>query len=63
MKVRAIILEQLLSHLVWLEEEAGNIALAVNYWEQVKVLTPERDSLQARIDELRRKQSPVHPSP
>jgi len=63
MKVRAIILEQLLSHLAWLEEEAGNIALAVNYWEQVKVLTPERDSLQARIDELRRKQSPVHPSP
>ena len=63
MKARAIILEQLLSHLAWFEEEVGNIALAVNYREQVKVLTPERDSLQGRIDELRRKQSPVHPSP
>lgn len=55
------ILEQILTHLAKLEEEAGNLTLAINYWEQVKILMPERDSIQARIDELRAKSSPSIP--
>lgn len=57
------ILEQILTHLAKLEEEAGNVSRAINYWEQVKVLMPERDSVQTRIDELRRKQSSANRPP
>lgn len=49
------ILEQILSHLAKLEEEAGNVSLAINYWEQVKILMPEREGIPQRIKELQEK--------
>lgn len=49
------ILEQILSHLAKLEEEAGNVSLAIRYWEQVKILMPERDGISQRIKELQEK--------
>lgn len=49
------ILEQILSHLAKLEEEAGNVSLAINYWEQVKILMPEREGIPQRIKELQDK--------
>lgn len=50
------ILEQILTHLAKLETEAGNFALAINYFVQVKTVMPERGPIiQARIDELRKK--------
>lgn len=49
------ILEQILTHLAKLEEEAGNVPLAINYWEQVRILMPQRDGIPQRIKELREK--------
>lgn len=49
------ILEQILTHLAKLEEEAGNLPLAINYWEQAGMLTPERKGIPERIAELRQK--------
>jgi len=46
------ILEQILSHVAKLEEEAGNIPAAISYWEQVKILMPEREGIPQRIKEL-----------
>jgi len=57
------ILEQILSHLAKLEEEAGNLPLAIDYWEQVKILMPQRDGIQNRIEELRQKETSVQQSP
>ena len=49
------ILEQILTHLAKLEEEAGNVPLAINYWEQMKILMPGREGIPQRIKELREK--------
>ncbi|MCC6822576.1 MAG: hypothetical protein V9H26_18145 [Verrucomicrobiota bacterium] len=46
------ILEQILTHLAKLEEEAGNLPLAISYWEQAKVYARKPDVIQQRIDEL-----------
>ena len=51
------ILEQILTHLAKLEEDAGNLPLAINYWEQASVLMPERKGIPERIAELRQKQA------
>ena len=57
------ILNQILTHLAKLEEDAGNVSLALDYWEQAKVHSRKPDAIQERIDELRRKQSPSHLPP
>jgi tetratricopeptide (TPR) repeat protein len=51
------ILEQILTHLAKLEEDAGNLPLAINYWGQAKTLVPERAGIPERIAELRQKQT------
>ena len=48
-------LGRILSHLAKLEEEAGNIPVAINYWDQVKILMPGRESIPQRIKKLREK--------
>jgi hypothetical protein len=48
-------LEQILTHLAKLEEEAGNVPLAISYWDQVKILMPEREGIPQRIKELKEK--------
>lgn len=55
------ILEQILSHLAKLEEVAGNLSLAITYWEQIKILLPERDGIPQRIQELQGKLAPSAP--
>jgi tetratricopeptide (TPR) repeat protein len=47
------ILEQILTHLAKLEEEAGDLPRALGYWEQAGVLMPERQGIPERIAELR----------
>jgi hypothetical protein len=49
------VLEQIQTHLSRLEEEAGNLVVAINYLKEVKALSPNPDSVQARIDMLRQK--------
>ncbi|MCL4789308.1 MAG: hypothetical protein KJ070_21340 [Verrucomicrobia bacterium] len=49
------ILEQILTHLAKLEEETGNVPIAINYWEQAKILMPQREGIPQRIKELREK--------
>jgi len=49
------ILEQILTHLAKLEEESGNLPLALRYWEQAGILMPERAGIPGRIQELRQK--------
>jgi tetratricopeptide (TPR) repeat protein len=51
------ILEQIQTHLAKLEEDAGNVSLAISYWEQAKVHSPEPEAIQERINELRQKPS------
>lgn len=51
------ILEQILTHLAKLEEEAGNVPLAIGYWEQAGIIAPKREGIPQRIEELRQKQS------
>jgi len=50
-------LDQIETHLAKLEEDAGNVPLAISYWEQAKIHSPTPDSIQKRIDELRQKES------
>jgi len=50
------ILEQIENRLAKLEEEDGNLSLAIHHWEQAKTISPNPDAIQARIDELRQKQ-------
>jgi tetratricopeptide (TPR) repeat protein len=51
------ILQQIQTHLAQLEEEAGNVAAAIRYWEQAKAFSPQPEAVQKRIVELRQKQS------
>lgn len=51
------ILEQIQTHLAKLEEDAGNLSVAIRYWEQAKIHAPKPDVIQERVDELRQKQS------
>lgn len=48
-------MEQILTHLAKLEEAAGDLPRAVEYWQQAGVLMPERKGIPDRIEELRRK--------
>lgn len=50
------ILEQILTHLAKLEEAAGNLSLAISYWEQAGTLMPERKGITERIAELKARQ-------
>jgi tetratricopeptide (TPR) repeat protein len=47
-------LYQLQTHLAKLEESAGNLPLAISYWEQAKLHSPFPEAVQQRIEELRR---------
>ncbi len=49
------ILEQILTHLAKLEEDAGNSRVALQYWEQASDIAPERAAIQQRIKELQEK--------
>jgi hypothetical protein len=49
------ILEQILTHLGKLEEDAGDLPRALSYWEQARDIVPERDGIPQRIAELRAK--------
>lgn len=49
------ILEQILTHLARLEETAGDLVRAVDYWQQAGELMPERKGIPDRIEELRQK--------
>jgi tetratricopeptide (TPR) repeat protein len=49
------ILEQILTHLAKLEDEAGDLPAALHYWEQAGNLMPERTGIPERIKELRQK--------
>lgn len=51
------ILEQIQTHLAKLEEDAGNLSLAISYWEQAKDHSPAPDAIQKRMVELRQKQA------
>ena len=51
------ILEQIQTHLGKLEQEAGNLSLAIDYFEQAKIHSPNPNAIQQRIEELRRKQA------
>ncbi len=53
------VLEQILTHLAKLEEDAGNLSPAFNYWEQANALMPERKGIPERIQELRQKAAPA----
>ncbi len=49
------ILEQILTHLAKLEDEASDLPRALSYWEQAGALMPERGGIPERIKELRQK--------
>jgi tetratricopeptide (TPR) repeat protein len=51
------IVQQIQTHLAQLEEDAGNLSAAISYWEQTKIFSPQPEAIQARIVELRQKQS------
>jgi tetratricopeptide (TPR) repeat protein len=51
------ILEQILTHLAKLEEESGNLSRAIDYWEQARIIAPQREGIPQRIEELRQKQA------
>jgi len=53
------VLEQILTHLAKLEEDAGNLSPAINYWEQANAFLPERKGIPERIQELRQKLAPA----
>jgi hypothetical protein len=47
--------EQLQTSLAQLEEKAGDPATAIARWEQAKIASPEPDSVQKHIDEIKQK--------
>ena len=47
--------EQIQTSLAQLEENAGNLDAAIARWEQSKLASPEPDSVQKHIDEIRQK--------
>ena len=47
--------EQLQSSLAQLEEKAGNLDAAIARWEQARLASPEPDSVQKHIDEIKQK--------
>ncbi|HEY5297860.1 MAG TPA: hypothetical protein VIK59_08030 [Verrucomicrobiae bacterium] len=49
--------EQIQSSLAELEQQSGHPAAAIQHWEQAKLASPDPDSLQKHIDELRQKLS------
>lgn len=49
------ILEQLLTHLAQLEQDAGDLPRALAYWERAHDVAPEREGIPQRIAELRGK--------
>lgn len=55
--------EQILTHLAKLEEVAGDLPLAISYWEQVGVMMPERAGIPERIKELKIRQRTSAASP
>jgi tetratricopeptide (TPR) repeat protein len=57
------ILEQLLTHLGKLEEDAGNLARSLEFWEQARTLAPQREGIPQRIAELREKLSASQRTP
>jgi tetratricopeptide (TPR) repeat protein len=57
------ILEQLLTHLGKLEEDAGNLARSLEFWEQARTIAPEREGIPQRITELRQKLAARPPAP
>ena len=56
-------LGQILAHLGILESEAGNLELAIDYWQQAKLFSPAPEAVAERIAELHQKlaASPVAP--
>ncbi len=55
--------EQILTHLAKLEEQAGNLPQAIDYWQQAGNLMPERAGIPERIKELRQKLAGAKPQP
>ena len=51
------IFEQLQAHLARLEEQEGHLSDAIAHWEQLLPVSPAAVSIQAKIAELRRKQT------
>lgn len=57
------ILEQILTHLAKLEDNEGNLQLAIDYWEQAGKLVPEREGIPKRIQELRERLEAANVNP
>lgn len=57
------ILQQILTYLAKLEEDAGNLSLAINYWEQAKVHSPQSEAIGHRVEELRKRWKSASASP
>jgi len=55
------IFAQLQAHLAKLEEQEGNLSEAIAHWEQIQSTSPSPSAIQAKIAELRKKQTSVPP--
>lgn len=57
------ILEQLLTHVARVEEQAGEYFIALDYWQQALAVAPDRGGVRERIAELEAKLAEQQPSP
>jgi len=51
------LVEQIKTHLATLEEQQGNLDVAILIWQQVKAVSPEPASIQKHIEELQKKEA------